>query len=334
MLDWFPLQQSNFTLSTAIAIMLTSLALDLYPGELEWWRNQLSPQHQAVKFIRFLEPKLNRAERGKAIRIIRGVILTMMLACLAVLVGFLLQFLSRTIVYGWVLEAIALVNFIQQRAPIARLFYLNRILRTGDLQTARHILYQLLNQDSSDLDTFGVARIGTQIAAQNFGDHVVAPLFWYVIGGLPLLFLYGCVSAAAQVQGSLPSDGVNFNSATVHLNRLLSAVPAWIAGTLLALACPYVPGTSLLRAFMMMQYCKRYGQPTVAALAGACDFALGGPRRIAGQLYNQSWIGVGRARIVPKDLRRAGLLLITAGLLNLVLVCGLLLLRILWFEAK
>jgi adenosylcobinamide-phosphate synthase len=52
-----------------------------------------------------------------------------------------------------------------------------------------------------------------------------------------------------------------------------------------------------------------------AAMAGALGLRLAGPRRYAGELVEDAWMGDGRAAATPADIRR--------GLRLLVLACGL-----------
>lgn len=51
-------------------------------------------------------------------------------------------------------------------------------------------------------------------------------------------------------------------------------------------------------------------------MAGALGLALAGPRRYSGHVAEDPWIGDGRARATPQDIRRALLVYATA--------CGLL----------
>ena len=50
----------------------------------------------------------------------------------------------------------------------------------------RHIV----GRDPASLDAHGVARAAIESLAENFSDGVVAPVFWYLVLGLPGLFAY------------------------------------------------------------------------------------------------------------------------------------------------
>jgi len=332
MFGLLPPPENLFTPTTAVAVMLAALAIDAYLGDLGLLRGGPSPRRLAMGFVEWAEPKLNRRKRGRATRLVRGAVLVIFLAAAAGIAGLLLQWLSRDIAYGWGIEILLLASLIAQRAPLGRVMRLRHTLRQDTLEAAREELRQTVRYDTGGLDAFGVARVAIQEAARQFCDRVVAPLFWYALGGLPALFVYAAVSAAAEVIGYRSAAYRHFGVSAARLDDALTAIPARLAGLLVALATPFVPRCALLRALRTMlrdarnHPAARAGWPQ-AALAGALDLALGGPRRIAGEIFKDPWIGGGRARVSPADMRLAVFLLAVACLLNAALICGLLILR-------
>ena len=95
------------------------------------------------------------------------------------------------------------------------------------------------------------------------------------------------------------------------LNAVGGAVPAPIAGTLLALSALFVARANPVRALgTMLRDARKLNSPdagfTVAAIAGAFGLALaGGP-----------WIGDGRARVTAQDVRNAAYLYAVACLIH------------------
>lgn len=332
MFEVLPPPENPFTPATAVAVMLAALAIDAYIGDLGLLRRGPSPRRLAMALVLWAEPRLNRVSRSRATRLVRGAVLVLFLALAAVTAGLLLQWLARDVAYGWGLEILVLVSLIAQRAPLGQVMRLRRLLRTEPLESARAMLRRDLRADTGGLDTHGVARVAIQEAARQFSDRVVAPLFWYALGGLPLLLLCAAVSAAAEVIGHRSPAYTGFGQSAARLDDVLTAVPARLAGMLVALAAPCVPKCSLRRAIAVMSRdagkhpAPRAGWPQ-AAIAGALDLALGGPRWVAGAVYKDPWIGTGRARATPSDMRLAVFLLAVACLLNAALICGLLILR-------
>jgi len=92
----------------------------------------------------------------------------------------------------------------------------------------------------------------------------------------------------------------------------LSYVPARLTAVLVVLACPFVPEA---RTWEAARALFSAAQPPPAAFAGALDLSRGGPRREGEVMIRDPWIGEGRARADPADIRRALLVYAVACLL-------------------
>jgi adenosylcobinamide-phosphate synthase len=62
-------------------------------------------------------------------------------------------------------------------------------------------------------------------------------------------------------------------------------------------------------------------------MAGALDLALAGPRRYGALVVNDPWLGAGRARATPTDMRRALMVFVVACLIQLLILAALAMLR-------
>jgi adenosylcobinamide-phosphate synthase len=99
----------------------------------------------------------------------------------------------------------------------------------------------------------------------------------------------------------------------------MSYIPARLTALLVVLACPFVPNA---RMFEAVHTLFNAAPPVAAAFAGALDLSLGGPRREGEVMIRDPWIGEGRARAIPADIRRALLVYAVACLLLAGLVAG------------
>jgi len=81
----------------------------------------------------------------------------------------------------------------------------------------------------------------------------------------------------------------------------------------------------------VVRQARHYAGPgpgwTVAAAAGALHLCLGGPRPLAAQKVKTPWLGDGRARATPQDVRRMLFLYAVGGLITAALAAVLLILR-------
>ena len=171
-------------------------------------------------------------------------------------------------------------------------------------------------------DDFGITRVGVGFMAQSFDKGVVAPLFWYLIGGMPLAYLYAGIAAA---RWGLAKDGFakGLGDMALGLERILGVVPHVIAGLFVAVAALFTPGAQLSRAvpgFFGTTGRAPYheGGLPVTTTAWALKISLGGPvEDVDGSVLKKAWVGPkdASAKVDKGQLRRAVYLSVMAYVL-------------------
>src|SRR5262249_55235201 len=71
----------------------------------------------------------------------------------------------------------------------------------ADLETARGELAMIVGRDTDRLDEPEICRACVETVAENFGDAVVAPLFWFVVAGPAGLWALKAVSTLDSMLG-------------------------------------------------------------------------------------------------------------------------------------
>jgi len=192
-------------------------------------------------------------------------------------------------------------------------------LTSGDIGAARLAVGAIVGRDVSELDEQGVAAAALESLAESFNDGVVAPIFWFVVGGLPGLFVYKAVNTADSLIGHREPRWRDFGWASARMDDLMNLIPARIAGGLIALA-----GRGGWR--VMARDASKHASPNSgwpeAAMAGALKIELGGPVAYAGVVTKRTTFGRG-TRPGASDLERGLKVYVTAcGLLWLLLTVG------------
>ena len=169
----------------------------------------------------------------------------------------------------------------------------------GNLQRGRERLRWLVSRDVSQLTEVQVRQSVIESVAENFNDSVIAPLFWFVLLGLPGAALYRFANTADAMWG-YPGvyHGRNWQWAgkwAARADDVLSWVPARLTALLFALAAG---GTSLTRLRDQAAHTPspNSGWP-MAAMALVLDVALEKP---AVYVLNPT----GRP-VQPQDLQQA-----------------------------
>ena len=306
--------------------LLAGLALDAVAGEMRLlFRFVPHPVVAIGGLIGTLERRLNRESRGRGARRARGALLVLFVVGFAALCGWLLMVLARHWRWGWAIEIAAIGVLVAQRSLYDHVFAVCRALESGGVSAGRAEVSKIVGRDPNSLDEYAVARAGIESLFENFSDAVVAPALWYLLLGLPGLFAYKAINTLDSMIGHRSPRYIDFGAFAARLDTVTNFVPARLSGAIVAIASLVVPeGNPAAALKTMLRDARKHrsfnaGWPEGAA-AGALGLALAGPRRYGSDLVNDPWIGDGRARATPIDMRRALYLFVAACLVHAALI--------------
>ncbi len=313
-----------------LLLLLAALAIDGYAaGPLAPFLPP-GPTTLAARLGGWLDRKLNRPERGDTTRLARGVLAVAVLAVAAMVLGWLIHALARTLPYGWSLEALTLVVCLQVREPWQRVRQVRRALANQGLEAARAQIASLTRRDPATLDDYAVGRAAIEATAKHLNQGVVAPAFWYIFLGLPGVLLWVMLNGLDEAIGHRSPRYEQFGRLAARSCDGLNFLPARFTGVLMVAAAAFLGSAKPIVALRTLLKDARYhrslnaGWPE-AAMAGALGLALGGPYRQGEVTVREVWIGQGRARATPTDIDRALALhaltcLVFAGLIGVLML--------------
>ncbi len=103
-------------------------------------------------------------------------------------------------------------------------------LKRHDLAQARFALaYHLVSRDTSDLNESQIAAATIESVAENFSDGFVAPLTFYLIGGLPAALVYRYANTADAMLGYRDEKREYLGKVPARFDDLLNLLPARLA---------------------------------------------------------------------------------------------------------
>ena len=174
-----------------LILLLFALILDAYIGDPPGiYRLVPHPVALMGRMAAGLERRLNRADRGAVTRRVRGVLVVVVLVGLAAVAGVAIERLARAVPFGWFVELLLVMTLIAQNALYRHVKAVARALEDGGLDEGRAAVAHIVGRNPASLDEHGVARGAIESCAENLSDGVVAPVFWYVLLGLPGLLAY------------------------------------------------------------------------------------------------------------------------------------------------
>lgn len=199
-----------------------------------------------------------------------------------------------------------------------------RPLAAGDLAGARKAVAMIVGRDPNTLDQAGVARAALESLGESTSDGVVAPVFWGLMLGLPGIAAYKAINTMDSMIGHLSPRHAAFGWAAARIDDVVNLIPARLSGLLLVA----LSGESWRRAWTVMwadaghHRSPNAGWPE-AALAGALNIRLSGPRVYDGEVTSEPWVNEAAPDPTPADLTR-GLALYVRAMAAMTLVLALL----------
>ena len=224
------------------ALALAALAVDAVVGDpAALYRRVPHPVALLGRWIASLESRLNGASVSVTARLVRGGAVTLLVVLAAAGTGALAHALATMTSAGGFVEAVAASVFIAYRGLRDHVRAVARGLESG-LEEARAAVAHIVGRDPASLDGPAVARAAVESTAENFADAVVAPLFWYVLLGLPGLLACKAINTLDSMVGHRDSRYRWFGRVAARMDDAANWIPARLAAALLAGAAAAMPG--------------------------------------------------------------------------------------------
>jgi adenosylcobinamide-phosphate synthase len=164
-------------------------------------------------------------------------------------------------------------------------------LSVGD---GRLAVAQIVGRDTAAMDGSDVARAAIESAAENLSDGVIAPVFWFVVAGLPGLVAYKVVNTADSMIGHRTPRHKEFGWAAARLDDVLNLIPARLTALLIAVAARAPHALPVIWRDASLHRSPNAGWPE-AAMAASLGVALAGPRSYHGERRDYPFVnGEGR----------------------------------------
>ncbi|MBA4391560.1 MAG: cobalamin biosynthesis protein CobD [Syntrophus sp. (in: bacteria)] len=171
-------------------------------------------------------------------------------------------------------------------------------VKEENLVLARKHLGMIVGRDVEALDRKGILKAVIETLSENLSDGVIAPLFYLVIGGMPLGLAYKAINTLDSMVGYKNDKYRYFGWASARLDDIFNYIPARISGMLIAISSGlfFLSVQKTWDSFITMYHdgnnhsSPNSGYPE-AAMAGALGAQLGGPSMYNGILVEKPYIG-------------------------------------------
>lgn len=193
----------------------------------------------------------------------------------------------------------------------------------GDMENARYKVGWIVGRDTENLSEGEVTRATVETVAENTVDGIISPLFFFLIGGVPLAFLYRAANTMDSMVGYKNDRYLYFGRVAARLDDVLNYIPARITG------CIFVLSAVLLRLDygnawrMLRRDASKHPSPNggwaEAAVAGALQIRLGGYNSYFGRQSFRAYMGEPLKALKAEHIMSCIRMMYTATVLFLLL---------------
>lgn len=276
-------------------LLCLALLLDAILGEPDWlWRRIPHPAVLMGRAVGWCEARLNTGAHRK----LKGIAAITLVIIAAAGVASVLSLL------GPVVEILVVAVLLAHRSLVSHTRAVADGLRLS-LPAGRHAVAMIVSRDTGEMNQSAVARSAIESASENLSDGVVAPAFWFLIGGLPGIVIYKVVNTADSMIGYRTPRYHAFGWAAARLDDLLNLIPARLTALLIALPAGVLGTWRAIAADARLHRSPNAGWPE-AAMARAIDVALAGPRAYDGAMQSFPWVhSAGNRDLTARDIDAA-----------------------------
>ena len=223
------------------------------------------------KWLRRLFPKTPSGERAA------GGLLWLLTASVCFLVPALLLRLCGKI-SPWLelaLESLMCWQIIAPRSLRDESMKVYAALKAGSLEDARRAVSMIVGRDTEELDEAGVTRAAVETVAENTSDGCIAPLFYLLLGGPALGFLYKAVNTMDSMLGYVEPPYRDFGFFPAKLDDVFNYLPARLSAALMLLSgwLLGMDGKNGLKIFLRDRF--NHASPNSAQTESVCAGLLG-----------------------------------------------------------
>jgi adenosylcobinamide-phosphate synthase len=275
--------------------LILAILLDALLGEPRWlWSRLLHPAVIIGNIISKLSNLMNHAPQQRT----KGVLLVLTLAIGGGITGLFITWL------GPIADVVTVAILLAHKSLVEHVSDVAQSLRMS-LFSGQRSVAMIVGRDTTEMNTEQVSRAAIESMAENFSDGFVAPVFWFLVAGLPGIIIYKAINTSDSMIGYKNRTFKDFGWATARVDDVLN----WIPARLSALCIWAITGFPVKWRFIA-QNARLHRSPNAgwpeAAMAYALEIRLSGPRSYEGQMQKFPWVNpIGRKNIGPSEIDNA-----------------------------
>lgn len=194
------------------------------------------------------------------------------------------------------------------------------------LEQARYKVGWIVGRDTDKLTVQEITRATVETVAENIVDGIIAPLFFFAVGGVPLAFLYRAVNTMDSMVGYKNSRYREFGMVAARTDDVFNYIPARITGILLIVAAFLLRFDAANAVKMIWRDAAKHPSPNSgipeAGVAGALGIQLGGLNYYGGISSERARMGDAQRELTPGHITQTIRIMYLVTALFSILITG------------
>ena len=309
---------------------LLAVAIDRLVGDP---RSAFHPVVMIGNLIAFFEKKLLNLQHSSLVKNITGAVLVILVLGITYSISWwIMELLGMIHPWAQWIGGAFLLSFTIAPDSLAKAGNeIYNYLVTGDLKQAQYKVGWIVGRDTDELDVAEVTRATVETIAENIVDGIISPLFYFVIGGVPLACLYRAVNTLDSMVGYKNHKYLDFGMCAARVDDVFNYIPARLTGILLVLSAMLLGFNVHGTISSIQRDAAKHPSPNSgfaeAGVAGALDIRLGGLNYYGGVASKRAYMGVASNVLTPEHIKKTIQMMYMATLLFTI---GITILLVLW----
>lgn len=283
---------------TIILPLLIGWITDMLFGDPQWLPH---PIIGFGKIISWGEKKLNHKNKRK----LKGALFSLLLIALTFGITYIfILFLNRIHLYlGTLISSIIVFYCLAGKTLITEVkntfLAVNKSLEFGRIHVSR-----IVGRDTSQLNEQQIKTAALETLSENLSDGVIAPLFWYMLLGVPGMLAYKMINTLDSMIGYKNERYKEFGCWAARIDDVANYIPSRLTSFMMVIVSGKLSVFSFIRKYSRQHASPNSGYPE-AALAGILNCQFGGPNIYFGKIVDKPYIGDNPKILTMQDMKTA-----------------------------
>jgi len=283
--------------------------------------------HLIVAFgnsISFGEKRLNKGSS----KFLKGTLLTLLLVSVSFSTPYLIISYLKSYDYQFINIAFSILLLfycLANKTLVKEGNTVFNVLKNDGLEAGRKRLSWIVGRETDKLSQQQIRVATFETMSENLSDGVIAPLFYFLILGVPGAMAYKMINTLDSMIGYKNERYMMFGKFAAKLDDVVNYIPARITSVLMLLITFKLKGFSFVFTEGKKHSSPNAGYPE-AALAYILNCQFGGPNYYYGKLVDKPFIGSNNRKINHEEITTVSKINYTVSIVFSLLIIGLLLL--------